>query len=56
MVSALWVLVAFVLGGFLGLLVMALMYMSAGLPKQSSYVPPELRGINFRSPIVSDGC
>jgi hypothetical protein len=39
MVSMWWLLVAFVGGGTAGILVMALMQMSGGLPEPSSYVP-----------------
>ncbi len=39
MVSIWWLLVAFVGGGTAGILVMALMQMSGGLPEQSSYAP-----------------
>jgi hypothetical protein len=31
---------AFIGGGFVGVLVMALMSMAGGLPKQSAHVPP----------------
>jgi hypothetical protein len=39
MVSFWWVLAGFIGGGCLGLLVMALMQMSGGLPEQSAQVP-----------------
>jgi hypothetical protein len=39
MVSIWWLLVAFVGGGSLGVLLMALMQMSAGSPEQSHYAP-----------------
>ena len=37
--SFLWVLVAFVSGGSVGVLVMALMCMAGGLPDQAQHVP-----------------
>jgi hypothetical protein len=43
-----WMLAAFVLGGMSGVLVMALMGMSAGLPKQSTQeLKAELRGLDL---------
>ncbi len=43
-----WVIAAFVLGGMSGILVMALMCLSAGLPKQSEReLQTELRGLDL---------
>jgi hypothetical protein len=39
MVSIWWVIVAFIGGGCLGILTIAMMRMSGGLPEQSQYVP-----------------
>ena len=39
MVSAWWLLAAFFGGGCAGVLVVALMHMSGGLPEQAQYVP-----------------
>ena len=39
MISFWWVMAAFIAGGFGGVLVMALMYMSGGLPKQLERAP-----------------
>lgn len=39
MISVWWLLVAFVGGGWAGILLMALMRMSADLPEQSVYAP-----------------
>lgn len=42
-----WMLAAFVLGGMSGVLVMALMCLSAGLPKRSTVgLPAEWRGLD----------
>jgi hypothetical protein len=46
MVSAWWVLAAFLGGGMAGVLTMALMQMSGGLPEQSPDVP-DLNGTPF---------
>ena len=46
--SVFWLLAAFVVGGFCGVLVMALMSLSAGLPKQSTRgLQTELRGLDL---------
>ena len=46
--SVFWLLAAFVLGGFCGVLVMALMGLSGGLPKQSTRsLQAELRGLDL---------
>ena len=48
MFSVFWLLAAFVLGGFCGMLVMALMSLSGGLPKQSTdSLQKELRGLDL---------
>ena len=39
MVSIWWVIVAFIGGGCLGILTIALMRMSGGLPERSQYAP-----------------
>ena len=39
MISFWWVIAAFVVGGFAGVLVMALMRMAGGLPKQLERAP-----------------
>jgi len=39
MVSIWWLMVAFIGGGCAGVLALALMRMSGGLPEQSSYAP-----------------
>ncbi len=39
MVSFWWVMAAFIAGGFGGVLVMALMHMAGGLPKQLEHAP-----------------
>jgi len=44
MVSAWWVIAAFWAGGCAGVLVMALMHMSGGLPEQSAHAP-DLNGL-----------
>ena len=44
MVSFWWVMAAFIGGGFAGVLVMALMQMAGGLPKQSERAP-DLNGM-----------
>jgi hypothetical protein len=44
MISFWWVMAAFIAGGFGGVLVMALMYMSGGLPKQLERAP-DLNGM-----------
>jgi hypothetical protein len=44
MLSIWWVIVAFVIGGFAGVLVMALMHMAGGLPKQLPHAP-DLNGV-----------
>ncbi len=44
--SVFWLLAAFVVGGFCGVLVMALMSLSGGLPKQST-LQAELRGLDL---------
>jgi len=44
MLSIWWVIVAFVIGGFAGVLVMALMQMAGGLPEQSAHAP-DLNGV-----------
>jgi hypothetical protein len=47
-VSVFWVLAAFIVGGFCGVLVMALMSLSRGLPKQSPRaVKEELHGLDL---------
>jgi hypothetical protein len=47
-VSVLWVLAAFVVGGFCGVLVMALARLSGGLPEQSTRaLKEELRGLDL---------
>jgi hypothetical protein len=43
MATFLWMLAAFVVGGCAGVLVMALMRMAGGLPKQSAHAP-QLKG------------
>jgi len=43
MVTFLWIVAAFVVGGCAGVLAMALMSMAGGLPKQSAH-PPQLKG------------
>jgi hypothetical protein len=43
MVTFLWIVVAFVVGGCAGVLVTALMWMAGGLPRQSAH-PPQLKG------------
>lgn len=46
--SVFWLLAAFMLGGFCGVLVMALMSLSGGLPKQSTRsLQAELRGLDL---------
>jgi hypothetical protein len=46
--SVFWVLAAFMVGGFCGVLVMALMSLSGGLPKQSTRaVQEELHGLDL---------
>jgi hypothetical protein len=46
--SVFWLLAAFVVGGFCGVLVMALMGLSGGLPKQSTRaLKAELRGLDL---------
>ena len=46
--SVFWLLAAFVVGGFCGVLVMALMSLSGGLPKQSTRaLQTELRGLDL---------
>ena len=46
--SVFWVLAAFIVGGLCGVLVMALMSLSGGLPKQSKRaVQEELRGLDL---------
>ena len=48
MFSVFWLLAAFVLGGFCGMLVMALMSLAGGLPKQSTRaLQAELRGLDL---------
>ena len=44
MISFWWVMAAFIAGGFGGVLVMALMYMSGGLPTQLERAP-DLNGM-----------
>jgi purine-cytosine permease-like protein len=44
MLSMWWVIVAFLLGGCAGMLVMALMHMAGGLPKQLAHAP-DLNGL-----------
>jgi purine-cytosine permease-like protein len=44
MLSMWWVIVAFLLGGCAGILVMALMHMAGGLPKQLAQAP-DLNGL-----------
>jgi uncharacterized protein involved in exopolysaccharide biosynthesis len=44
MLSMWWVIVAFLLGGCAGILVMALMHMASGLPKQLAQAP-DLNGL-----------
>jgi hypothetical protein len=44
MLSMWWVIFAFLVGGCAGILVMALMQMAGGLPKQSAHVP-DLNGM-----------
>jgi hypothetical protein len=44
MLSMWWVIAAFLVGGFAGVLVMALMHMAGGLPKQSPHAP-DLSGV-----------
>jgi hypothetical protein len=39
-----WVIAAFLAGGFGGVLVMALMHVAGGLPKQSAHAP-DLNGV-----------
>jgi len=46
MVAFWWVLAAFIGGGCAGVLVMALMCMASGLPRQSAHVP-DLNGFPF---------
>jgi hypothetical protein len=46
MVSFWWVLAAFIGGGCAGVLVMALMHMTGGLPEQSAHVP-DLNGLSW---------
>jgi hypothetical protein len=49
-----WLLAAFVLGGMSGVLVMALMALSAGLPKQSTRgLQAELRGLDLGGSTVA---
>jgi hypothetical protein len=45
MVSAWWLIVAFVGGGCAGILLMALMRMAGGLPEQSATNVPDLNGM-----------
>ena len=46
--SVFWLLGAFVVGGFCGVLVMALMSLSGGLPEQSTRdLKAELRGLDL---------
>ena len=46
--SVFWLLGAFMVGGWCGVLVMALMNLSAGLPKQSTRaLKAELRGLDL---------
>jgi hypothetical protein len=48
-----WMLASFVLGGMSGMLVMALMCLSAGLPKQSTErLRAELRGLDLNASTV----
>ena len=48
MFSVFWLLGAFVVGGWCGVLVMALMSLSGGLPKQSTRaLRTELRGLDL---------
>jgi hypothetical protein len=44
MVSFWWVLVAFIVGGCAGVLLMSLMQMAGGLPEQSAHAP-DLNGL-----------
>ena len=44
MLSIWWVIAAFLAGGFGGVLVMALMHVAGGLPKQSVHAP-DLNGV-----------
>ena len=44
MLSIWWLIVAFVIGGVAGVLVMALMQISGGLPEQSTHAP-DLNGV-----------
>lgn len=43
--TTLWILAAFVGGGCLGVMGMALMCMAAGLPRQSTHIP-HLKGVD----------
>ena len=48
-----WMLAAFVLGGMSGVLVMALMSLSAGLPRQSTdRLQAELRGLDLSASTI----
>ncbi len=48
MFSVFWLLAAFVVGGMCGVLVMALMTLSGGLPKQSTRsLQEDLRGLDL---------
>ena len=46
MVSFWWVLIAFIGGGWAGILVMALMQMVGGLPKQFAHAPDLVNGFS----------
>ena len=46
MLSIWWVMAAFLAGGFAGVLVMALMQVAGGLPKQSPHAP-DLNGMSW---------
>jgi hypothetical protein len=46
MLSMWWVIVAFLVGGCAGILVMAMMHVAGGLPKQLAHAP-DLNGLPF---------